>query len=65
MVSGNSIVTANAGDSRAIVGSLKKKDYILQHPDIESRALSIEDGDRVWHAKQVTRDHKPDDPDEE
>ena len=65
MVSGNSIVTVNAGDSRAVVGSLKHSTYKIQNEEIEAKALSIEENDRTWFSKQVTRDHKPDDPDEE
>ena len=65
MISGNQIVTANAGDSRATIGSLKSSNYVMKDTKIESKALSMEDGNRIWHAKQVTRDHKPDDPDEQ
>lgn len=62
MVNGNKIVTANSGDSRAILGSLKDKDYMIK--DDESKALCVEDNDRQWVSVPITRDHKPDEPDE-
>ena len=64
MIQGNRLVTANAGDSRGTIGALRPKDYVIKDKLIESRALSLEENDRVWVAKQITRDHKPDDPDE-
>ena len=51
MVSGNSIVTVNAGDSRAVIGSLKSNNYKIQREDIEAKALSIEENDRTWYSK--------------
>jgi len=45
MVQGNRIVTANAGDSRAVLGSLKNRNYQLKDPKIEARALSVEAND--------------------
>ena len=36
----------------------------MQDSTIESRALSVESNDKAWFAKMITRDHKPDDPDE-
>ena len=65
MVQGNRIVTANAGDSRAVIGAMRSRNYQMKDEVIESRALSIEKGEKAWFAKQITRDHKPDDPDEE
>lgn len=62
MVSGNKLVTANSGDSRAVVGSLKDRTYKLQRD--ESKALCVEENDKQWISKPLTRDHKPDDPDE-
>ena len=38
MVQGNRIVTANAGDSRVTIGSLRSRHYQLQDPNIEARA---------------------------
>ena len=64
MIQGNKLVTANAGDSRAVIGSLKDINYTIKDKVIESKALSVEENDRIWIAKQITRDHKPDDPDE-
>ena len=64
MVQGNKLVTANAGDSRAVVGSLRDFNYVIKDKNIESKALSVEENDRIWVAKQITRDHKPDDEDE-
>jgi serine/threonine protein phosphatase PrpC len=60
MVNGNKLVSANSGDSRAVIGSLKDKDYSLK-PE-ESKALCVEENDRQWLAIPITRDHKPDDP---
>jgi serine/threonine protein phosphatase PrpC len=60
MVNGNKLVSANSGDSRAVIGSLKDKDYSLK-PE-ESKALCVEENDRQWVAIPITRDHKPDDP---
>ena len=57
-------MTANAGDSRAVLGALRPRNYQIEDAEIESRALSVEGNDRAWFAKQITRDHKPDDPDE-
>ena len=37
----------------------------MEDEEIESRALSVEADDQAWFAKQITRDHKPDDPDEQ
>ena len=51
MVQGNKLVTANAGDSRAVVGSLRDSDYVIKDKNIESKALSVEDNDRIWVAK--------------
>ena len=31
---------------------------------MESKALSVEENDKIWVSKQITRDHKPDDEDE-
>lgn len=62
MVNGNKLVSANSGDSRATIGSLKDKDYKLKGE--ESKALCVEENDRQWIAIPITRDHKPDDPDE-
>jgi serine/threonine protein phosphatase PrpC len=62
MVNGNKLVSANAGDSRAVLGSLKDKDYKPRRE--ESKALCVEENDRQWVAKAITRDHKPDDPGE-
>ena len=64
MVQGNRIVTANAGDSRAVIGSLRSRHYQIQDAEIESRALSIESNEQAWFSKRITRDHKPDDEDE-
>ena len=64
MVQGNRIVTANAGDSRAVLGCLRSKNYQMENPEIESRTLTQEANDQVWFSKMITRDHKPDDPDE-
>ena len=64
MVQGNKLVTANAGDSRAVIGALKDFNYDLKDKNIESKALSVEENDKIWVAKQITRDHKPDDEDE-
>jgi serine/threonine protein phosphatase PrpC len=44
MVNGNKLVSANSGDSRAVIGSLKDKDYSLK-PE-ESKALCVEENDR-------------------
>jgi serine/threonine protein phosphatase PrpC len=63
MVNGNKLVSANAGDSRAVLGSLKDKDYIPKKE--ESKALCVEEYDRQWVAIPITRDHKPDEPDEQ
>jgi len=60
MVNGNKLVSANSGDSRAVIGSLKDKDYSLKLE--ESKALCVEENDRQWVAIPITRDHKPDDP---
>lgn len=57
-------MTANAGDSRCTVGSLREASYRITDSVNESKALTVEDGERSWFAKQITRDHKPDDPDE-
>lgn len=62
MVNGNKLVSANSGDSRAVIGSLKDKDYVPKKE--ESKALCVEDHDRQWVAIPLTRDHKPDDSDE-
>jgi serine/threonine protein phosphatase PrpC len=64
MVQGNRIVTANAGDSRAVLGSLRSKNYQLVDQKIEARAQSVEANEMAWFSKMLTRDHKPDDPDE-
>ena len=64
MIQGNKLVTANAGDSRAVIGALKDINYVIKDKVIESKALSVEENDRIWVAKQITRDHKPDDADE-
>ena len=64
MIQGNKLVTANAGDSRATIGALKDKDYKIKDKEIETKALTIEANDKMWTAKMITRDHKPDDPDE-
>ena len=45
MVQGNRIVTANAGDSRAILGCLRSKNYQMEDTNIESRALTSEPND--------------------
>ena len=58
------MVTANAGDSRAVIGALKDINYVIKDKNIESKALSVEENEKIWIAKQITRDHKPDDPDE-
>ena len=65
MVQGNRIVTANAGDSRAVIGALRPINYKIQDKEIEGKALTVENNDRAWFTKQITRDHKPDEPDEE
>lgn len=62
MVNGNKLVSSNSGDSRAVLGCLKDKDYLLQEE--ETKALCVEENDRQWIARPLTRDHKPDDPDE-
>ena len=59
MIQGNKLVTANAGDSRAVIGSLKDINYVIKDKVIESKALSVEENDKIWIAKQITRDHKP------
>ena len=64
MIQGNKLVTANAGDSRAVIGSLKDKDYAIKDKNIETKALCMEENEKIWVAKQITRDHKPDDEDE-
>ena len=64
MVQGNRIVTANAGDSRTVLGSLRSSNYKITDANFESKACSREVGNQVWFAKQITRDHKPDEPDE-
>lgn len=51
MVQGNKLVTANAGDSRAVIGSLKDFNYVLKDKNIESKALSVEENDKIWVAK--------------
>jgi hypothetical protein len=38
------------------------KDYVPKKE--ESKALCVEDHDRQWVAIPLTRDHKPDEPDE-
>ena len=62
MVNGNKLVTANSGDSRAVLASLKDRDYKLKKD--EKKALCVEENDRQWVSMDLTRDHKPDDPDE-
>ena len=42
MVQGNRVVTANAGDSRTVIGSLRPKSYQLEDSEIEARAQSVE-----------------------
>ena len=37
----------------------------MRDQTIEGRALSVESNEMAWFAKQITRDHKPDDPDEQ
>ena len=64
MVQGNRIVTANAGDSRCVIGALRSSSYQIQNSDIEGKASSLEDNGKAWFTKMITRDHKPDDPDE-
>lgn len=64
MVQGNRIVTANAGDSRVVLGSLRNKNYQLVDQKIEARAHTFEANEMAWFSKMLTRDHKPDDPDE-
>ena len=44
MVNGNKLISANSGDSRAVLGSLKDKDYSLKQG--ESKALCVEENDR-------------------
>jgi serine/threonine protein phosphatase PrpC len=46
MVNGNKLLSANAGDSRAILGALKDKDYKLKTEFEESKALCVEENDR-------------------
>ena len=51
MIQGNKLVTANAGDSRAVIGALKDINYVIKDKIIESKALSVEENDKIWVAK--------------
>lgn len=44
MINGNKLVSANSGDSRAVLGCLKDKGYKASGD--ESKALSLEENDR-------------------
>lgn len=64
MVSGNKLLCANVGDSRAIMGSLKAKTNLkLKHNQSQGNT-SAEDPSKVWVAEALSRDHKPDAKDE-
>ena len=44
MVNGNKLVSANSGDSRAVLGSLLDKDYVVK--EAETKALCMEDNNK-------------------
>jgi serine/threonine protein phosphatase PrpC len=56
MVSGNTVVCANVGDSRAIIGSIKSRGHICRTNESLGQIL----GDKQWLATALSRDHKPD-----
>lgn len=56
MVSGNSLLCANVGDSRAILGSLRQRNYMCR----ANESQGLIQGDRIWIAQALSRDHKPD-----
>ena len=64
MVCGNKLISANSGDSRAILGSIKHKHYVLKPEELETPCESTNGRDHKWVAKALTVDHKPDDPEE-
>eukprot|EP00347_Sterkiella_histriomuscorum_P005738 403355459 len=63
MVTGNKLICANVGDSRAILGSLKSKTIQLKPNETLAQANSHEQN-KVWVATPLSRDHKPDMKDE-
>ena len=59
MVSGNKLLCANVGDSRAVLGSLKSKNTALSPKETLATHTSHE-ANKVWVAHALSRDHKPD-----
>lgn len=70
MLSGNNLICANVGDSRAILGSLRTKEdaaIVEQNKgefQIESVAGPDSSGEKVWISTSLSIDHKPDRADE-
>ena len=71
MFTGKSLICANVGDSRAVLGSLRsieEADLITSHQNsefqIETKACDYGDGKNVWMSTSLSIDHKPDRKDE-
>jgi serine/threonine protein phosphatase PrpC len=64
VVCGNKLISANSGDSRAILGSIKHKNYVLKSEELETPCESKNGQDHKWVVKALTVDHKPDAPEE-
>lgn len=75
MLSGNKLICANVGDSRAVLGSTRSKrdaEMIEEANKNDKSGMKFEsvgrpvqgDPNKVWIATALSRDHKPDLPDE-
>jgi serine/threonine protein phosphatase PrpC len=60
MVSGNHLLCANVGDSRAILGSLRSKNNINLKSNESLGHQNPHDITKMWVASALSRDHKPD-----
>lgn len=60
----NKLVCANAGDSRAILAFQKPLNE-LKHLILPNEFQQMNQNEKVWVALPLSRDHKPDEPDEQ
>jgi len=56
---GKSLICANVGDSRVVMGSLKTKNTQLRAQE-SLAAHTTHEPNKVWVAHALSRDHKPD-----
>lgn len=63
LLAGNKLICANVGDSRAIIASYKSPSQ-LKNLVLPPELCNIDKDEKIWLALPISRDHKPDDPEE-